>query len=475
MSSPPGRRVPVACVLGVNLHRVNLHGVDRSRTAWADSEPPQCATRPGCQTAQQKMKPSAAPRCSRHDRSSGAPTAPSADRDRFHAPAGVDLRCGGHNGSSPRPVSRGPARVDRMSASPIDSGGDEAAHIGGSGIVELDDPHRRQHADVMSQPRSRRSGRDHAQGGGVDVTTRLSMGLRNQSGQQPVTCAQREQGSVVEHHSDQRRGHRRGRGTCAASRTEDGDRPASSSRQNRLIDLIAISAAAAPPAMISKLTTEKRARMRYRACIDVHLILRRGEEILLSKRQNTGFADGSWHLPSGHTEDGESATAALIRETGEEIGLRIDPAEVRFVHLMHHRTDSGRIALFFEVTRWHGEPKNREPDKCASWDWFALTDLPAEMIHSVTARPYSTSLGRAVNSTPSTFHGPPTSVVSSSRRKSAASTSGARGAERRRDPATRSRPKIPVSRCRCRRRIWRPASGTRCWSGSCASDPASGR
>lgn len=101
--------------------------------------------------------------------------------------------------------------------------------------------------------------------------------------------------------------------------------------------------------------------MRYRACIDVHLILRCGEEVLLGQRQNTGFADGSWHLPSGHTEDGESATAALIRETGEEIGLHIDPAEVRFVHLMHHRTDSGRIALFFEVTRWHGEPENREP------------------------------------------------------------------------------------------------------------------
>jgi hypothetical protein len=35
-------------------------------------------------------------------------------------------------------------------------------HIGGSGIVELDDPHRGQHADVISQPRSRRDGRDHA-------------------------------------------------------------------------------------------------------------------------------------------------------------------------------------------------------------------------------------------------------------------------------------------------------------------------
>lgn len=119
---------------------------------------------------------------------------------------------------------------------------------------------------------------------------------------------------------------------------------------------------------------------RYRACIDVHLILRRGEDILLGLRQNTGFADGSWHLPSGHTEDGESATAALIREAREEIGVRIDPTQARFVHLMHHRTDSGRIALFYEATHWENEPTNSEPDKCAGWDWFPRTGLPAAMI-----------------------------------------------------------------------------------------------
>jgi 8-oxo-dGTP diphosphatase len=31
------------------------------------------------------------------------------------------------------------------------------------------------------------------------------------------------------------------------------------------------------------------------------------------------------------------------------------------------------------VTRWGGEPDNREPNKCASWDWFTLTNLPTDM------------------------------------------------------------------------------------------------
>ncbi len=47
---------------------------------------------------------------------------------------------------------------------------------------------------------------------------------------------------------------------------------------------------------------------------------------------------------------------------------------------MHHRTNAGRIALFFEVTRWSGEVTNTEPDKCAGWRWFALDALPMAMI-----------------------------------------------------------------------------------------------
>lgn len=119
---------------------------------------------------------------------------------------------------------------------------------------------------------------------------------------------------------------------------------------------------------------------RYRACIDVHLVLRREREILLGLRRNTGYADGHWHLPSGHVEDGESATSALVREAAEEIGVRIDPADATLRHLMHHHTDSGRVALFFDVTRWDGAPVNAEPDKCARWGWFGLDDLPEPMI-----------------------------------------------------------------------------------------------
>ncbi|WP_307803771.1 NUDIX hydrolase [Micromonospora echinofusca] len=139
------------------------------------------------------------------------------------------------------------------------------------------------------------------------------------------------------------------------------------------------------------------APQRQRAQVDVHLILRRGDDILLGQRINTGWADGQWHVPSGHGEDRESALHTLVRETGEEIGIAIDAAEARFAHLVHHYTESARMAVFFEVTRWTGEPVNTEPDKCTGWRWFPLTDLPDPLIpyaaqalaHYSKGEPYS--------------------------------------------------------------------------------------
>jgi 8-oxo-dGTP pyrophosphatase MutT (NUDIX family) len=68
-----------------------------------------------------------------------------------------------------------------------------------------------------------------------------------------------------------------------------------------------------------------------------HLLLLRDGHVLISRRANTGFADGLWHLPSGHLEARESVTGATIREAAEEIGVAIDPGDLEFAHVMQHR------------------------------------------------------------------------------------------------------------------------------------------
>ncbi|WP_064456328.1 methyltransferase domain-containing protein [Streptomyces hygroscopicus] len=129
---------------------------------------------------------------------------------------------------------------------------------------------------------------------------------------------------------------------------------------------------------------------RHAEIVDVHLILRRGDEVLLARRANTGYADGLLHAPSGHVEDGEDVRAALLRETAEEIGITLAPDEVRAVLVMQHKAPTGaaRTGWFFEAELGEPgrpgeggrEPVNREPEKCSELGWFPLDALPDDMV-----------------------------------------------------------------------------------------------
>jgi 8-oxo-dGTP pyrophosphatase MutT (NUDIX family) len=117
--------------------------------------------------------------------------------------------------------------------------------------------------------------------------------------------------------------------------------------------------------------------------VGVHLYLERDGHVLLGLRHpDSAYAGGSWHVLAGHCE-AEAASACLVREADEEAGLVIEPADVELVHTVHMRerpTDPPRVQLFFRARRWVGEPKRREPDKCVSWRWWNVKDLPEPIV-----------------------------------------------------------------------------------------------
>lgn len=126
---------------------------------------------------------------------------------------------------------------------------------------------------------------------------------------------------------------------------------------------------------------------RHTVPVDVHLLAVRegdqGPEVLLSRRAGEVYASGLWHLPSGHVDGPfEDAVTALVRETCEETGLVVDPADVRAAVTVHHRAPAGgaRLGILFEVRRWAGTPEIREPDVCDAMDWFAFDALPEPMV-----------------------------------------------------------------------------------------------
>ncbi len=109
-------------------------------------------------------------------------------------------------------------------------------------------------------------------------------------------------------------------------------------------------------------------------------------EVLLLKRQNTGYMDSWYSMPAGHVDGGEPAIVAACREAKEEVGLDLKPEDLRLVHTVHELADGHeRLNLAFEVLQYEGEPQNTEPHKCAELHWVALDALPEHTVPSLRA------------------------------------------------------------------------------------------
>lgn len=124
-------------------------------------------------------------------------------------------------------------------------------------------------------------------------------------------------------------------------------------------------------------------RERYQVKFAVYLFLRRDNKILLLKRHNTGYMDGTYSLVSGHVEKGEPAELAMVREAKEEAGIDIDANDLHLVYVTHRLTEvenDDYVDFYFEVDKWRGEPVNAEPEKCSEIRWAPVDALPKEMM-----------------------------------------------------------------------------------------------
>ena len=130
--------------------------------------------------------------------------------------------------------------------------------------------------------------------------------------------------------------------------------------------------------------------MRFRVVPAAYVFLLRGAgadaEVLLQLRQGTGYRDGHWAAAAaGHVEADESVHAAACREAAEEVGVKIDPADLEPLTTMHrthanHDPVDERVDFFFGCHRWAGEPRLLEAAKAAGLDWFALSALPDPVV-----------------------------------------------------------------------------------------------
>ncbi len=118
--------------------------------------------------------------------------------------------------------------------------------------------------------------------------------------------------------------------------------------------------------------------------IIARLILEKDDLVLLLKRPK--FKGGNYSLVGGLVEVTESVRQALIRETYEEIGIKIRKKDLEMVHVAHRRKDGFSVLhIFFRTSTWLGEIVNREPEKCTKLKWFHKDALPLNIAPTAEA------------------------------------------------------------------------------------------
>ncbi|MGD8148510.1 dihydrofolate reductase [Ornithinimicrobium sp. Y1694] len=143
-----------------------------------------------------------------------------------------------------------------------------------------------------------------------------------------------------------------------------------------------------------------------------------GVEVLLQLRSGTTYMDGWWACgAAGHVEQGETVLEAAAREAQEELGIELDPADLR-LEVVTQRTcaiPSGleeRLDLFLTARRWSGEPTIQEPDKAGELRWWPLAALPDKVVpheraalDTIAARRHTSTEGPTPKTTATpTFH-----------------------------------------------------------------------
>ena len=124
--------------------------------------------------------------------------------------------------------------------------------------------------------------------------------------------------------------------------------------------------------------------IKLRSYVCVYLFMKRGEEVLLSLRQNTKFEDGNWGMVAGHVEEGEMARDAMVREALEEANITIDPNDLEFIYMMDRKTpERQNIDIFFNCSKYEGEIRNNEPHKCGGIEFFKISSLPPNIVNYV--------------------------------------------------------------------------------------------
>ena len=110
--------------------------------------------------------------------------------------------------------------------------------------------------------------------------------------------------------------------------------------------------------------------------IGVAVVVIKSGRVLLGKRKGAHGA-GTWALPGGHLQFGETIEACARREVMEETGLSISDIKTGpYTNDIFTQEDKHYVTLYMVARYDSGRLQTLEPDKCERWAWFDWDHLP---------------------------------------------------------------------------------------------------
>jgi 8-oxo-dGTP diphosphatase len=116
--------------------------------------------------------------------------------------------------------------------------------------------------------------------------------------------------------------------------------------------------------------------------VGVGVMLLKDGKVLLGKRnidpaKATSLLDGAgtWTMPGGKVDFGETLQEGAARELFEETGIVLEKSKI--LCLNEDRVETAHfITIGVLAEAFSGEAQVMEPDKITDWTWFDLNNLP---------------------------------------------------------------------------------------------------
>ena len=100
----------------------------------------------------------------------------------------------------------------------------------------------------------------------------------------------------------------------------------------------------------------------------VILLNSKGQFLMMKRTSKHG--QGTWGLPGGHMEFGETFETVAIREVSEELGIEIhNPHVLGVTNNFFPNENKHSVSIILIARLENQEPKNMEPHKCSELRW----------------------------------------------------------------------------------------------------------